>query len=171
VTFRWTPQRTVTIGLWSSGLAVAACIVLAVVDRRRRPIAAARPPRLVGVGRERPSTRRLVWAAPALAAVSALLIVGPGWALIALALALGATTLGRPRLLGAAALAVWIGCGVIVLWRVVRYRPFPNAGWPGTFEDLHRPGMLVIALLAGSLASAERTGDRRRKGPSTGTGH
>jgi hypothetical protein len=40
-----------------------------------------------------------------------------------------------------------------VLWRVVRYRPFPNAGWPGTFEDLHRPGMLVLALLAGSLAS------------------
>jgi hypothetical protein len=31
--------------------------------------------------------------------------------------------------------------------------------------------MLVIALLAGSLASADRTGDRRPKGPSTGTGH
>ena len=58
VTFRWTPQRAVTIGLWLSGLAVVACVVLAVADRRRRPIEAARPPRLVGFGRERASSRR-----------------------------------------------------------------------------------------------------------------
>jgi hypothetical protein len=56
-----------------------------------------------------------------------------------------------------------------VLWRVVRYRPFPNAGWPGTFDDLDRPGLLVIALLAASLVSAERTGDRRQKRPPTGS--
>jgi hypothetical protein len=171
VTFRWTPQRTVTIGLWLSGLAVAACIVLAVADRRRRPTVAARPPRLISLGRERRLTRRPVWAAPTVAAATAFLIVGPGWALIALALGIGATALGRPRLLAAAALAVWMGCGAIVLWRVVRYRPFPNAGWPGTFEDLDRPGMLVIVLLAASLVSAERTGDRRSTRPSAGSGH
>jgi hypothetical protein len=54
-----------------------------------------------------------------------------------------------------------------VLWRVVRYRPFPNAGWPGTFEDLHRPGMLVLALLAGSLA-ADRPRRSRRPEASSG---
>ena len=160
VTFRWTPQRTVTIGLWMSGLAVAGCIVLAVVDRRRRPIVAARPPRLVGLRRERRSTGPRVWLTPAVAAAAALLLAGPGWAVIALALAMVVTALGRPRLLAGAALALWIGCGAIVLWRVVRYRPFPDAGWPSTFEDLHRPGMLVIALLVASLVSAEPAGHR-----------
>jgi hypothetical protein len=154
VTFKWTAQRTVTIGLWLSWLAVAACVVLAVVDRRRRPIEAARSPRLVGLGRERPSSRRQVWAGPAIAAVAALLLVGPGWALLAFALALAVTALGRPRLIAVSAVGIWLGCGATVVWRVVRYRPVPNAGWPGTFEDLHRPGMLVLALLAGSLATA-----------------
>ena len=160
VTFRWTPQRTVTLGLWLSGLAVGACIVLAVADRRRRPIEVARPPRLVGFGRERALSRRRVWGGPVVAAVAGLVLVGPGWALLALILALSATALGRPRLLAAGALGIWLACGAIVLWRVVRYRPFPNAGWPGTFEDLHRPGMLVLALLAGSLATGTTRGSR-----------
>jgi hypothetical protein len=67
-------------------------------------------------------------------------------------------------LLAAAAMVIWLWCGAIVLWRVMRYRPFPNAGWPGTFEDLHRPGMLVLALLAGSLAAARP----RRRSPGSG---
>jgi hypothetical protein len=109
-----------------------------------------------------------MWAGPVVAAVAGLVLVGPGWALLALALALSATALGRPRLLAAGALGIWLGCGAIVLWRVVRYRPFPNAGWPGTFEDLHRPGMLVLALLAGSLATGTTGGspaDQRTESP------
>ena len=153
VTFRWTPQRAVTIGLWLSGLAVIACVVLAVADRRRRPIEAARSPRLVGFGRELAASRRQLWAGPIVATAVAFVLCGPGWSLVALALGVVAVALGRPRLLGAFALAIWLWCGAVVLWRVVRYRPFPNAGWPGTFEDLHRPGMLVLALLAGSLAT------------------
>ncbi|HWM18888.1 MAG TPA: alpha-(1-_3)-arabinofuranosyltransferase family protein [Ilumatobacteraceae bacterium] len=153
VTFTWTPQRTVTVGLWLSGLAVIACVVLAVADRRRRPFAVARSPRLIGLGRDPVATRRQVWAGPIVATAAGLLLAGPGWALVAFALAAVAVALGRARLLAAAALAIWLWCGAVVLWRVMRYRPFPNAGWPGTFEDLHRPGMLVLALLAGSLAA------------------
>ena len=152
MTFRWTPQRAVTIGLWLSGLAVVGCVVLAIADRRRRPIDTVRSPRLVGFGRERASSRWQAWTGPIVSAAAAFVLCGPGWALVALALGVVATALGRPRLLGAFALAIWLWCGAVVLWRVVRYRPFPNAGWPGTFEDLHRPGMLVLALLAGSLA-------------------
>jgi arabinofuranan 3-O-arabinosyltransferase len=152
VTFRWTPQRTVTIGLWLSALAVVGCIALVVADRRHRPLAGQRAPRLIGLAREHTQGRRR-WAGACIAAGAGLLLAGAGWAVLALAIGLVAAALGRPRLLAAAAVAIWAGCGAIVLWRVVRYRPFPNAGWPGTFEDLHRPGMLVLALLAGSLAS------------------
>ena len=171
VTFNWTPQGTVTTGLWLSGVAVAACIALVVVNRRRYQLEAARPPRLVGFGRERPTTRRQEVAAPAVAAAAGLLLAGPAWALVALSVALGAVLLGRSRLLAAAALAIWLGCGAIVVWRVVRYRPFPNAGWPGTFEDLHRPGMLVLALLVASLVTrtdgrrSDRTGGRAGRAP------
>jgi hypothetical protein len=86
----------------------------------------------------------------------ALLVAGPGWALAGAVLALGAGAVGRPRLLAAAAFVWWAGCGAIVLWRVLRYRPLPDAGWPGTFEDLHRPGMFVLALLAGSLLARDQ---------------
>jgi hypothetical protein len=98
-------------------------------------------------------------AGAAVAAATGLLLAGPEWALLALAVALCAAALGRSRLMAVAALVIWAGCGAIVLWRVVRYRPVPNAGWPGTFEDLHRPGMLVLALLAGSLVA--RTDGRK----------
>jgi arabinofuranan 3-O-arabinosyltransferase len=154
VTFRWTPQRTVTIGLWLSALAVVGCGALVVADRRQRPLAGPGAPRLIGVAREHTQGRRR-WAGACIAAGAGLLLAGAGWAVLALAIGLVAAALGRPRLLAAAALAIWVGCGAIVLWRVVRYRPLPNAGWPGTFEDLHRPGMLVLALLAGSLASRD----------------
>jgi hypothetical protein len=54
----------------------------------------------------------------------------------------------------------------VVLWRVHRDRPFPSAAWPGHFEDLHRPGMFVIALLAGSLVARDhpRRGAAARPG-------
>jgi arabinofuranan 3-O-arabinosyltransferase len=164
LTFRWTPQRAVTIGLWLSALAVIACVVLAVADGRRRPIEAPRPPRLIGFGREPASSRRRIWAAPIVATATAFVLCGPGWALVALALGLVAAAFERPRLLGVFALAIWLCCGVVVLSRVMRYRPFPNAGWPGTFEDLHRPGMLVLALLAGSLVAGRTT----RRSPALG---
>ncbi|MGH9134641.1 MAG: hypothetical protein ACRDZZ_11930, partial [Ilumatobacteraceae bacterium] len=171
VSFEWTPQRTVTIALWLSVLAVIGCIALVIVDRRRRPIVAARPPLLVDLRRDRvPGERATVghrlWVAPVVTTVVAVALAGPGWGMAGLVVALGAVAARRPRLLAAAALAVWLGCGAIVLWRVVRYRPFPDAGWPGNFEDLHRPGMLVLALLAGSLAAA----DVRVSRPTTGTG-
>jgi arabinofuranan 3-O-arabinosyltransferase len=163
VTFRWAPQRTVTIGLWLSALAVVGCIALVVADRRHRPLTGPPAPRLISLAREHTQGRRR-WAGSGIAAGAGLLLAGPGWAVLALAIGLVAAALGRPRLLAAAALAIWVGCGAIVLWRVVRYRPFPNAGWPGTFEDLHRPGMLVLALLAGSLAS-RGTGRSRARSP------
>ena len=78
VTFRWTAQRTVTIGLWLSRLAVVMCIALAILYRPRHFDDAARPPRLVGFGRERPTSWRRVVAGPVVAAVVGLLLCRSG---------------------------------------------------------------------------------------------
>jgi hypothetical protein len=160
VTFRWTPQPTVTIGLIVSALAVIGCVVLAVIDRRRVPATVPAGPRLAGVRRD----RRAVWWPPAtVAAIAALLLVGPLWALLGFALGAVAGISGRPRGLAGLAFLLWGAIGSIVLWRVVRYRPFPSASWPGVFEDLHRPGMFVLALLVGSLAARDAVPPRSRR--------
>ena len=47
----------------------------------------------------------------------------------------------------------------MVAWRQYRERFFPDAAWPGRFEDLHRAGLFVVVLLlAGTLIDrADRT--------------
>jgi arabinofuranan 3-O-arabinosyltransferase len=162
VEFRWTAQRRVSIALAISTLAVIGCVVLAVLDRRRRAVDEARPPRFATWQPDQDLRR---WAPAVVTAATALLVVGPGWAVIGAAAGALVGWLRRPRLLAAAAFALWGTCGLIVLWRVHRDRPFPSAAWPGHFEDLHRPGMFVLALLAGSLVARDARVPARAAAP------
>jgi arabinofuranan 3-O-arabinosyltransferase len=163
VELRWTPQRTVSIALVLSAVAVVGCIVLAVVDRRRRAVTVPRPPRFAGWG---PDPRVAWWLPAIVTGGTALLVVDARWAIAGAVLGALAGWWRRPRALALAGFATWTVCGVVVLWRVHRDRPFPSAAWPGHFEDLHRPGMFVIALLAGSLVARDhpRRGAAARPG-------
>jgi arabinofuranan 3-O-arabinosyltransferase len=163
VTFRWTPQPIVTWALVLSALAVVACVVLSVLGGRRVAPRRVRPPRLVGVPVER---RMIRWAPALVTGAVGLLVVGPWWGLVGIAAGAVAGWLRRPRLLGVGAVVLWCGIGATVALRVVRNRPFADAGWPGHFEDLHRPGMFVLALIAGTLVA--RDGRARRSGAASG---
>lgn len=165
VELRWTAQRRVTMALIASGMAVAACITLAARDRTRAERRAPATPRLVGW---RAPARGPRWVAVAVCASSALVIIGPLWIVPAAAVAAVAAWLQRPRLLGLAAVAVAAGNAVVIAFRVVTVRPFANASWPGAFERLHRPGLLVVVFLLGSLAAGDRLrppGARRHRSP------
>jgi hypothetical protein len=63
----------------------------------------------------------------------------------------------RPAAL-AAAVATGV-LGVTVAWRQRHERYFPDASWPGHFEDLHRAGLFVVVLLlAGTLFDRDDDG-------------
>lgn len=164
VEFSWSPQPLLTAGLALSGLGVALCVGLVVIDRRRRPLPVPDPPKLSdprewGAASTGTSLRQIL-AVGAAWVVSAALVVGPLWALAPIpVLAVMALTRSiRP----AGVVAVMLGGvgSVVMLWRVVRIRPVPDAAWVLNFDDLHRPGLfLVTALFASALLH-----DRRERG-------
>jgi len=41
--------------------------------------------------------------------------------------------------------------GLAMVWQVRRDRPFPGPLWTADFDRWHRPGLVVVALLVGSL--------------------
>jgi arabinofuranan 3-O-arabinosyltransferase len=146
----WTPQPVLTVALVLSGLAALACILLVVADRRRHPMAAPGAPRLTTrwSGRD----RRQLAVVVAVWVLVAALVVEPWWGLVAAAIGAVAVLLRSMRVIGVVAIGMAAVGGVTVVLRVVRDRPFPNAGWVLHFEDLHRPGLfLVTALLASAL--------------------
>lgn len=174
VTIRWDAQRPVTVALLGSGLSVIACAVL-VVRRRRTPApssAAVDGPSPVlprthlcrrGTGRVFP----LSWATPTLSrgaslalAVATMFVAGavvsPQGALAAVPAAVALLVLRRPRVLPVLAAALLGGLYLLVAARQLSSGFPPDAGWPVRFDDLHRLGMLSVALLAVGVV---RTGD------------
>lgn len=91
--------------------------------------------------------------------VSAGLLIGPGWALVA---AIGSAVLlgvlGRPRLAGFVTLAILLVIGVVIADVVRTERPWPDAGWPVRFEWLHGLGLFAAVSLLVTIA----VGWRRR---------
>jgi arabinofuranan 3-O-arabinosyltransferase len=168
---RWTPQPIVTFGLVVSGLAVLAVAALALLDRGRgRGTGGGRAaaPALVGWRSARVrqvATRSLAVRTAAVTGVLGALLVAPVWGLLGLGLGAAAGLLRRPRLLVLGAAALWTLCGLVIVARMVRLRPFPDASWPGQFEDLHRPSMFVLALLAGGLVAEPRVRRHRADPP------
>jgi hypothetical protein len=155
-------QRTLVIGVALSALGVLVCIALIVLDRRRIAVEDADEPRPARVwGRPtRGSPYRWTSAATlstASATIVGALVIAPLWGVLCGALAFVACfVLRRPRLLGWASLVIVAGMAAVMVRRVTSLHPFANAGWPGRFEDLHRPGMAVIVLLFASAIATIR---------------
>jgi arabinofuranan 3-O-arabinosyltransferase len=140
----------VTVALVLSALAVVVCIVLAVLDRRREPVA---EPPLVRFEFPGP---RVTTASSLLAAatwvVAAGLLVGPGWALAAAMGGVGIVLLGRPRLAGLVTIGILVVLAAVVIFVVRDERPFANAGWPARFEWLHGLGLFAaVSLLPAAI--------------------
>ncbi|MCU1387215.1 MAG: hypothetical protein JWL72_553, partial [Ilumatobacteraceae bacterium] len=160
-------QHALVIGLLLSGLGVLLCVGLIVFDRKRTAADepdSPRPARLWGTRSEATPYR---WRSPATvstvaATVVGALVIAPVWGLICGGCAFVACfVIRRPRLLGYASVAIVAVMAAVMVRRVTSEHPFANAGWPGYFEDLHRPGMAVIVLL---FASAIATGRPRLVG-------
>jgi arabinofuranan 3-O-arabinosyltransferase len=156
VDLRWTAQRSVTIALGLSALAVVAAIVLALLDRRREPAAELPPARFEFPGPREPL--RSIVAAGATWVVAAGLLVGPGWALLGALGAIGLGLLGRPRLAGLVAIGIIVFIAVVVIFVVRDERPFPNAGWPARFQWLHGLGLFgAVSLLPAAIGWRPRS--------------
>ncbi|HRB04185.1 MAG TPA: hypothetical protein PLP26_12510, partial [Ilumatobacteraceae bacterium] len=157
VDIEWQAQRTVTVALAVSGLAVIGCFALAFGRRRtRRPDVptlpfVADPPRCDRVVWQPAPTRHAVVAAVALVGLTWLL-VSPSMAVAALLPAAAIVVVRRPVIAGVSALLLAGAIGARIIQRQVVERFPANAGWPGYWDKLHGPGLLVVVLLvAGAL--------------------
>jgi arabinofuranan 3-O-arabinosyltransferase len=145
----WTAQRSVNWALAASAVAVLLCLVL--VFRPRRSVVAAAewvssPPSFSGGTWQPQSLLISMLAATGLIAVTAL-IAAPSTAVYALIPAVAIVVFRRPRVGAVAAALLMAVLGARILQRQLVNRFPANAAWPGVFEKLHRPGMLVVALL------------------------
>jgi arabinofuranan 3-O-arabinosyltransferase len=165
VTLEWTSQGPLTIALVLSVVAVVACIVLAVLDRRRRPDGVrVRPARFEFPGR--PVARPALVAGAAVWIVAAGLFVGPVWALAAVAGSVVVLALARrPRLAGLVTLGALAFIGAAIVWIVRTEQPGPFAGWPVRFERVHTLGLFAaVSLLPAAAGWPRRRGRRRDDG-------
>ena len=154
VDIEWQAQTPVTVALVLSGFAVVGCIALAVGRRKRWRMNPVTP--APGVVAEPPTFGRAFWqpvpvrhatvAAIALVGLSGLLI-SPQIALVALVPAAAMVALRRPAIGGGAALLLVAAIGARITQRQLTERFAANAGWPGIWEKLHGPGLLVVTLL------------------------
>lgn len=156
VEMRWTPQANLTIALVIASLGVLASLGLVFADRRVR--SSLLPTRAPDPGLDLAAdTPRDTLVVGAVLVIAAGLVIAPSWALVSLipAAVVVATRRTRPA---AAAAAVTVGViGLLVAWRQYRERFFPDASWPGHFDDLHRAGLFVVVLLlAGTLVDRSR---------------
>ena len=86
------------------------------------------------------------------------LVASPRTAVYALAPALLVLVFRRPRLAAVTGVGLMMLLSGRILQRVLQFRPPANAAWPGWFERMHRPGLLVVVLVLCAALSA-RDGD------------
>ena len=154
VNIEWQAQPPVTVALVLSALAVLGCIALAIGRPRRwraNPSLTMQP-----WTAEPPHFERDFWKLvplrPAALSAGALvvmtgLLVSPVMALVALAPAVAVVVLRRPAIFAISALVLATAIGARITQRQVLDRHLANAGWPGIWEKLHGPGLLVVMLL------------------------
>jgi len=161
VELTWTPQRSLDLALAFSGLSVLGCLGVVWVGRRRWTSAAdVEPPTWWSWLRSGVDAgHRPLATVVALTALTSgtMLAIGPMWGLVAGGLTAAGSLARRPGITGPVALALAGSLGAVMLWRVRRDRPFPGPMWTAEFSDLHRPGLLVVALLVGSLIAGGRS--------------
>ena len=75
------------------------------------------------------------------------LLVSPQMAAVSLVPALAMIAFRRPAIAGATALLLVVVIGARITQRQLAERFVANAGWPGLWEKLHGPGLLVVTLL------------------------
>lgn len=92
------------------------------------------------------SWRTAAISAVVLVALTAL-VVSPEMALVALLPAAAIVITRRLAVAGAAALLVVAAIGARMVQRQLAGRYPANAAWPGIWEKLHGPGLLVVTLL------------------------
>ncbi|MFM7060105.1 MAG: alpha-(1-_3)-arabinofuranosyltransferase family protein [Actinomycetes bacterium] len=166
VSMRWTPQRRVNVALLLSVLAASACVLLAVVDPRRRVVVTAVDD---GVGElVLPGTDAVVL--NGLRTVAAVIAVGGAGALLAgpavggfaAVLTLGAARWPRARIILAVvpASAVLVA-GAYVAWRQWRVSVPPTFEWPLGFTRVHLVGWVALILL-GATGLLDLLEGRRR---------
>lgn len=175
ITLSFGPQRFADLGLIISALAILVCVGL-VIRRPRSP----RPRSVDGddhefetaprdiidpgdsqaeVGEDdSASTRpRRVMVTAVVAALG--LGVGSGyairwdWGAIVTVIALGAVLIRRPHWCGHFAVTAAAVGAVVMLMRMRANRELPGPLWPEQFIDLHRPGLVVVALVMASTIS------------------
>ncbi|MGB8860296.1 MAG: hypothetical protein WCC60_13605, partial [Ilumatobacteraceae bacterium] len=88
-------------------------------------------------------------------------LVSPGAALVALLPAAAIVASRRPAIAGVSALLLAAGIGARITQRQLIERHLANAAWPGFWEKLHAPGLLVVTLLT-AAALFDRSGDAQR---------
>ena len=159
VRMHWGAQTPVTIGVLISAVAMLLCVGLALrVRRRARPElrVVSDPPRLDG-SVLRPVSLRAALLAAAAAALLTVSIAGPASAAGAVVPIALVVAFRRPRLAAVAACLLFTGLVAVAVRRQRSLRFPADAAWPSRFDDLHRPGMVVVALLlAGCVVAANR---------------
>jgi hypothetical protein len=154
----WTPQRVIDWTLRASGLAVLACLALLVVGGRGEADATTDG----DGGSVVPARSPVALACAMVTAVVAVLVIGPLWGLVALAVTLPAALYRRCRYLPAAvAVALTAAAALYYVARTWRSRPPPGFGWTENYEWAHRPVLLAAVLIAAhAVLEQRRQGER-----------
>jgi len=173
VALEWAPQRAVWLAMAVSGLGILVCLVLLVVDpRRRRTVVAEASAAAVGPGVtptwrspltaiEQPATARVTAVAGLVALVLTAAFSGPAWGLLA---GMGAVAAlrwrwGLPVVRLGAVLGLAGAGAYITLSQLIRRYP-PDFDWPNRFEATNWPALLGVSLLV--IATLVDFGARRR---------
>lgn len=158
---RWPPQRHLDLALLVSAIAAAVCIVL-LLARRHRPANLSEPLSAPATALPLP-LRRAALAVAILVLFAALLI---GWTAVLWCLPIGAAILITRRVrplwwLAAALLVIHAGR---LIWARRAGAWEPDAAWPIRSEHLHRPGLVIIAVLL-VAALFDTSNDRLSRDP------
>ena len=155
----WPVQRGLNMAFLATVVSVVACLVLILRSRR---VAASRPPASAAPG-DAASAAMLEpmsgssgrWSGPIVAGLSAGLFVGWTWAIPVVVVWGFASAFGLRRFVAAVGFVILTGVSLAVTMIVALDRPFPNAGWPARFDDLH-PWTLtgVVLLVTGAVFDA-----------------
>jgi len=162
IELRWGGQTRLTIGLALGALGALLCLAMIVFDRRRQDPPLLTAPMLVERKLPRPDSNPFARRSPALVATAAatlggFIIVSPRWGIACgLVAAVCGYGLRRVRLVAVVGVALMGIVTIVMIRRFLDLKPFVNAGWPGNFEDLHRPAMAAIVLLAVDIVISER---------------
>ena len=157
VDLRWRPQRWTWAGLAVSVVAVLACLVLVLLDRRRRSadrgLAPDDTPALAWPWTLDDRRHHVVWVT---AVVAATVVVAPIWGLVALVITLPLVLLRRSRLVAGVGLAGLALVTAAVVVRQARLDSLAGFGWVSTVAAAHRPALaMVVLVVAAALPAAD----------------